>query len=54
MKMVNDPYIIIWSLGNEAGEGKVVSTTYQWLKEHDDSRPVQYDSQVKSMVSELL
>ena len=39
----NHPSIIIWSLGNEAGEGKVFEATYQWLKERDGSRPVQYE-----------
>ena len=39
----NHPSIIIWSLGNEAGEGKVFEATYQWLKENDDSRLVQYE-----------
>ncbi|MCG7530974.1 DUF4981 domain-containing protein [Psychrobium sp. MM17-31] len=39
----NHPSIIIWSLGNEAGEGKVFEATYQWIKERDPSRPVQYE-----------
>lgn len=39
----NHPSIIIWSLGNEGGHGKVFEATYQWLKEHDGSRPVQYE-----------
>lgn len=39
----NHPSIIIWSLGNEAGKGKVFEATYQWLKDHDDSRLVQYE-----------
>ncbi|RLD73291.1 MAG: beta-galactosidase, partial [Bacteroidetes bacterium] len=38
----NHPSIIIWSLGNEAGHGKVFKTTYKWLK-NNDSRPVQYE-----------
>lgn len=38
----NHPSIIIWSLGNEAGWGKVFESTYNWLKEND-SRPVQYE-----------
>lgn len=39
----NHPSIIIWSLGNEAGVGKVFKSTYQWLKENDSTRPVQYE-----------
>lgn len=39
----NHPSIIIWSLGNEAGRGKIFEATYQWLKDHDDSRLVQYE-----------
>lgn len=39
----NHPSIIIWSLGNEAGHGKVFETTYQWLKDNDPTRPVQYE-----------
>lgn len=39
----NHPSIIIWSLGNEAGEGKIFAATYDWLKQQNDSRPVQYE-----------
>lgn len=39
----NHPSIIIWSLGNEAGKGKVFENTYQWLKDNDNSRLVQYE-----------
>ncbi|MFT4565491.1 MAG: beta-galactosidase [Saprospiraceae bacterium] len=39
----NHPSIIIWSLGNEAGHGSVFETTYQWLKENDPTRLVQYE-----------
>ncbi len=38
----NHPSVIIWSLGNEAGDGKNFVTTYRWIKERDQSRPVQY------------
>ncbi len=39
----NHPSIIIWSLGNESGHGSVFEATYNWLKEHDPTRPVQYE-----------
>lgn len=39
----NHPSIIIWSLGNEAGNGVNFMTTYDWIKERDPSRPVQYE-----------
>jgi beta-galactosidase len=39
----NHPSIIIWSLGNEAGHGRIFETTYQWLKGNDGTRPVQYE-----------
>ncbi|KAA6307263.1 hypothetical protein EZS27_041069, partial [termite gut metagenome] len=39
----NHPCVIIWSLGNEAGNGVNFYATYSFLKERDDSRPVQYE-----------
>ncbi len=35
--------IITWSLGNEAGNGDNFIATYNWLKEKDSTRPVQYE-----------
>ena len=37
----NNPSVIIWSLGNECGNGKVFFDAYDWLKQRDPSRPVQ-------------
>jgi beta-galactosidase len=39
----NHPSIIIWSLGNEAGDGVCFEATYKWIKGRDVSRPVQYE-----------
>lgn len=39
----NHPSIYSWSLGNEAGTGTIFKTTYNWLKEHDNNRIVQYE-----------
>jgi beta-galactosidase len=39
----NHPSIIVWSLGNEAGDGANFKATYAWIKTRDASRPVQYE-----------
>lgn len=40
---VNNPCIVIWSLGNEAGPGQNFVKAYQALKKFDTTRPVQYE-----------
>ncbi len=40
---VNHPSVIIWSLGNEAGNGMNFYAAYDWLKAWDPSRPIQYE-----------
>jgi beta-galactosidase len=39
----NHPSVIIWSLGNEAGDGINFQATYAWIKKRDATRPVQYE-----------
>ena len=39
----NYPCVMIWSLGNEAGNGYNFYETYLWLKGADTLRPVQYE-----------
>lgn len=40
---VNQPSVVIWSLGNEAGPGDNFKAAYENLKAFDASRPVQYE-----------
>ena len=39
----NHPSILIWSLGNEAGDGPNFVECYKWVKAYDPTRPVQYE-----------
>ncbi len=39
----NHPSIIIWSLGNEAGDGPNFVATSDWIHHRDPSRPVHYE-----------
>ncbi len=39
----NHPSIVIWSMGNESGDGPNVAATYQWTKKRDPSRLFHYE-----------
>ena len=39
----NHPCVIVWSLGNESGNGVCYEAAYDWLKAKDSTRPVQYE-----------
>jgi len=39
----NHPSVIIWSMGNEAGDGHNFLSGYKWIKGRDITRPVQYE-----------
>jgi beta-galactosidase len=39
----NHPSVVIWSMGNESGDGPNVAATYQWAKQRDPSRPFHYE-----------
>ncbi len=40
----NHPSVVIWSFGNESGEGLNAKAVYNYFKERDASRPVHYES----------
>lgn len=50
----NHPSIIVWSLGNEAGDGINFEATAAWLKERDDSRPVQYEQAFEAAHTDIV
>lgn len=39
----NHPSVIIWSMGNECGNGPVFYDAYDWIKKYDPTRPVQFE-----------
>jgi beta-galactosidase len=39
----NHPSVIIWSLGNELGDGPNAAAVYNWSKQRDPSRPFHYE-----------
>ena len=39
----NNPSIIVWSLGNEAGYGVNFEKAYDWVKAYDKTRPCQFE-----------
>jgi beta-galactosidase len=39
----NHASVIIWSMGNECGNGPVFHEAYTWLKQRDPSRPISFE-----------
>ncbi|MDP4208460.1 MAG: glycoside hydrolase family 2 TIM barrel-domain containing protein [Bacteroidota bacterium] len=39
----NHPAVILWSLGNECGNGPVFHDAYKWIKNRDNTRLVQFE-----------
>ena len=35
--------VVIWSMGNESGDGPNAAAAYQWTKQRDPSRPFHYE-----------
>ncbi len=49
----NHPSVIVWSLGNEAGNGTNFYACYDWIKAYDPSRPVHYERAMKDRNSDI-
>ncbi len=50
----NHPSVLIWSLGNEAGDGVNMVADYEWIHARDGSRPVQYEGWSRGLTNEVL
>lgn len=57
MRMVrrdfNHPCVIVWSLGNEAGNGVNFEECYKWIKANDSSRPVHYEQAIRTWNTDI-
>ena len=49
----NHPSVIIWSMGNEAGNGVNFYSAYEWTKSRDDTRPVQYERALRDWNTDI-
>src|SRR5215210_1781768 len=49
----NHPSIVMWSLGNESGIGSNLAATAAWVRGRDPSRPVHYEHDLTSSVSDV-
>lgn len=49
----NHPSVIVWSMGNEAGDGPAFEKGYELVKSLDQSRPVQYEQAIWTEHSDI-
>lgn len=50
----NHPSVIIWSLGNECGQGENFYAGYDWIKSRDNTRPVQFEQAVEDSNTDIV
>lgn len=50
----NHPSVIIWSMGNECGNGKVFYDAYNWIKKFDKSRPVLFEQAIEESNTDIV
>jgi len=49
----NHPSVIFWSLGNEAGFGPNFLACFDWIRNDDKTRPVQYEQDYKAEYTDV-
>ncbi|MFW6129301.1 MAG: glycoside hydrolase family 2 TIM barrel-domain containing protein [Candidatus Aminicenantaceae bacterium] len=50
----NHPSVIIWSMGNEAGDGTNFEAASEWIHQRDTSRPVHYERAGKRLHTDIV
>lgn len=50
----NYPSIIVWSLGNEAGDGENFDAASEWLRETDPGRPLLYEPALERDIVDVI
>ncbi len=50
----NHASVIIWSMGNECGNGKVFFDGYSWIKQRDPSRPVMFEQAMEESNTDIV
>lgn len=50
----NHPSVIIWSMGNECGNGPVFYDAYAWMKKRDNTRLVQFEQAGKNENTDIV
>ncbi len=49
----NHACVVVWSMGNEAGDGENFAACYQWIKKNDPTRPVHYERSEKDVNTDI-
>ena len=44
----NHASVVIWSMGNESGDGPNAAAAYQWTKQRDPGRPFHYEGSTRA------
>ena len=50
----NHPSVVLWSLGNEAFQGRNFQAMYDWIKSYDSSRPVHYEGDTEARIVDVV
>ena len=50
----NHPSIIVWSMGNECGNGQNFYDAYKWLKKRDNTRPVMFEQAMENEDTDIV